>query len=137
MMANCPMNVPGTQISSAEAVNGETINFTTTGQVSELRRRVNASASMHNERHATLHGPMGDGMKEGGASMNGGVMGHDRAMDRIPPSKATVSELLQGASVTVTPNDPNDLQKLRSVVQMYVQQMQTNGCAMMGHASRE
>ena len=132
-MANCPMQVTGTQVSSAEAMNGQTITFTTSpDQVGELRRRVHAMASTHNEKHASLYGPMGAGMKDGGA-MSGGVMGRDKAMDKIPPSQATVSEVEQGASVTVTATDPNDLQKLRTAVQMHVQHMQKHECAMMGH----
>jgi alanine dehydrogenase len=126
------MNVPGTQVSAAEAVNGETITFTTPEQVMELRRRVHAMASMHNEKHAdgSSHGGM-----MGGGMMSGGMMGGDKAMDgmKMPPSRATVFDLELGASVTVIPVDPDDLQKLRSAVRMHVQHMQKNGCAMMEH----
>ncbi len=137
MMANCPMNVPGTQVSAAEAVNGVTITFTAPEQVVELRRRVHAMASMHNEKHAdgSSHGGMMGGGMMGGGMMSGGMMGGGKAMDgmKMPPSRATVVDLELGASVTVIPIHPDDLQKLRSAVRMHVQQMQENGCAMMEH----
>lgn len=136
MMANCPMNVPGTKVSAADSVNGETVTFTTSDQVTELRRRVHAMASMHNEKHAD--GATHEGMKGGGMMMGGGMMGSDKPMDgmKMPPSRATALDVESGASVTVIPNDPADLPKLRSAVRMHVEHMQKSGCKMMGHGHK-
>jgi hypothetical protein len=117
MMANCPMDVPGTEVSAAAAADGETVTFTTTDQVLELRRRVHAMAAMHDEKHAD--GSTHDGM------MGGGMM--------RPKSHATVFDLELGASITLAPDDPADLEKLRTAVRMHVRHMQKSGCAMMEH----
>lgn len=133
MMADCPMKVPGTKVSAADSVNGETVTFTTPDQVAELRRRVHAMASMHNEKHSD--GATHEGMKSGGMMMGGGMMGNEMPMEgmKMPPSRATALDVESGASVTLIPNDPADLQKLRSAVRMHVEHMQKSGCAMMGH----
>jgi hypothetical protein len=124
----CPMSVPGTQVATADAVNGETLTFTTTGPVAELRSRVHAMAEMHNQHHAaggTHGGMMGGGMMGG--------MGSGKAMGgMMPPSHATVVELENGAAMTLMPNAPADLEKLQSAVRMHAQRMQQNGCGMMG-----
>jgi len=129
MMAMCPMSVPGTQVSAADAVDGETLTFTTTDQVAELRSRVHAMAEMHNQHHAA--GGTHEGMMGGGT---GGMMGSGKAMSgtMMPPSHATVVDLENGASITLTPNAPADLQELQSAVRMHAQRMQQSGCGMMG-----
>jgi hypothetical protein len=131
MMAMCPMNVPGTQVSATDAANGETLTFTTTDQVAELRSRVHAMAEMRNKHHAAggMHESMRGGGTGSGKAMGGGMMGDGMMM---PPSNATVVDLDKGASITLTPNDPADLQKLQSAARMHAQKMQQNGCGMMG-----
>lgn len=126
MMAMCPMNVPGTQVTATDAANGETLTFTTTDQVAELRSRVHAMAEMHNKHHAAggMHESMMGGGTGSGNAMGGGMM--------MPPSRAAVVDLDKGASITLTPNDPADLQKLQSAARMHAQKMQENGCGMMG-----
>lgn len=57
MADKCPMAVPGTTVRSEEIEGGATMTFTTTGDVSELRRRVAQMAKMH-EQHATDGCPM-------------------------------------------------------------------------------
>jgi hypothetical protein len=140
MMSVCPMHDPGTEVSVSDAVNGETLTFTTRAlvgtPVGELRDRVRAMAKMHNQRHAAAaagEGTMGGGMTEGtgsGGAAEGGTMGDMM----IPPSHATVAELTNGASMTLTPNAPADLEKLQAAVRMHAQHMQQNGCRMMGQA---
>ena len=131
MMAMCPMNVPGTQVSAADVATGETLTFTTTDQVAELRSRVHAMAEMHNKHHAAggMHqGMMGRGTGSGKA-MGGGMMGEGMMM---PASRAMVVDLDKGASIMLTPDDPADLQKLQSAARMHAQKMQQSGCGMMG-----
>lgn len=114
MMAMCPMDVPGTRVSVADTADGETLTFTGADQAAELRSRVHAMAEMHNRHHA-------DGVREG---MMGGSM--------MPSSHATVADLDNGASITVTPDAPADLQKVQSAVRMHAERMEQSGCAMMG-----
>ena len=54
-VAECPMDVPGTQVSTASTTTGETLTFVTNtpAEVAELRRRVHAAAAMHNKNHAS------------------------------------------------------------------------------------
>jgi hypothetical protein len=128
MAGMCPMDVPGTQVSAADTVDGEALSFTTTSdQAAELQRRVHGMADMHNQHHAaggTADGATKEGMM-GGTGMGG--------MTMPPPSHAAVVDLPNGARVDVTPNDPADLQGLQSTVRMHAQQMQEHGCGMMQH----
>jgi hypothetical protein len=120
MMAMCPMDVPGTRVSAADTADGASLTFTGADQPAELQRRVHAMAEMHNRHHA---GGMHEGMMDDG--MKGGAM--------MPASHATVADLEGGASITLTPDAPADLQKVRSMVRMHAERMQQGGCAMMGH----
>ena len=48
MMQNCPMKVPGAELSVANVDNGITLTITTkSGDAADLRRRVEAMANMH------------------------------------------------------------------------------------------
>ena len=53
------MAVPGTEVSATDAVNGETLTFTTKGEVTELRSRVRDMAGIHNQNHAAGTTPEG------------------------------------------------------------------------------
>ncbi len=68
---SCPVAVPGTSVTVEDASAGAALVFVTTGDVTELRRRVSTMASMHNDHHGSM-GPLPDG-KEG----VGGHAGHD------------------------------------------------------------
>lgn len=68
---SCPVTVAGTSVSVEDTTNGASLVFVTTGDVAEVRRRVTAMASMHNEQHAAM-GPLPDGTDAGG-----GHAGHD------------------------------------------------------------
>lgn len=118
MMAMCPMTVPGTQVYAADTANGEALTFTTSpDQVAELRIRVHAMGNMHNQRHGGM----------GGGQAMGGMMG---SMIMPPPSRAWVDDVENGARISMTPNDPADLQKLQSAVRMHATHMQQHGCRM-------
>jgi hypothetical protein len=117
MKATCPMAVPGTEVSATDAVNGETITFTTRGEVTELRTRVREMAAIHNQHHAV--GKVPEGML-GGETMS--------------PSFATVIDVENGSSILLTPSHPADLQKLQADVRMRAHRMRLNGCGMMEQA---
>lgn len=125
MKAICPMEVPDTQVSAVDEVNGATLTFTAPAQVAELQRRVHAMATMHNQHHAggdTHQGQHSDGMMGGGNQMSGMMM---------PPSHATVFDLENGASIKLMPSNAADLPTLQAAARMHAQRMQQNGCEMM------
>jgi hypothetical protein len=111
MMANCPMSIPGAQVSSAAAEGGETLSFTSNEQVPELRSRVHSMVAFHNQRHPAdgSHGEM----------MGGGS---------IPPSYASVVDTEDGANVLLTPTVPADLIQLQASVRVRAHRMRLNGC---------
>lgn len=131
MKATCPMEIPGTQVSAVDEVNGATMTFTAPAQVAELQRRVHAMVKMHNQHHAG--GDTHEGMHMGGMMGGGHKMGGDQKMGgmMMPPSHATVFDLDNGASITLMPTNEADLQKLQSAVRMHTQRMQKSGCEMM------
>ena len=133
MMLASPMNVPGTTVSAADTANGETLVFTTTGDVAALRSRVRSMAAMHDQHHAA--GGTHDGMMGGG--MTGGMMGSGKGMDgrvMMPPSTATVTDVENGASIALTPVAPADLLQLQTAVRTHAKHMQQEGCGKMAHA---
>jgi hypothetical protein len=128
--AMCPMSVPGTHVSAGDAVNGETLTFTTTGQVAELRSRVREMAEMHNRHHAdsgAREGMLADGITGAGHAVSGATM---------PPSWATVMDVEGGASMVLAPSAPADLEQLRSAALMRAQRMEQDGCGMRDPARR-
>ena len=69
----CPMQVPGTTVTSADVEGGVALVFTTrTGDAAELRQRVRRMAEMHNHHHA-----------------GGGTMREARAPAPPGPSRST------------------------------------------------
>ena len=124
MKAMCPMEVPGTQVSAVDEVNGSTMTFTAQVQVAELQRRVHAMVKMHNQHHAS--GDTHDGKHMGG--MMGG--GH-KPGGMMPPSHATAFDLEHGASIKLMPNYAADLPTLQAAVRMHAQRMQQSGCEAM------
>jgi hypothetical protein len=118
------MSVPGTHVSAADAVNGEMLTFTTTGQVDDLRNRVRDMADMHNRHHAdrqAREGMLGEGVTG---------TGHAVAAATMPPSWATVMYVEGGASLVLAPSAPADLEKLQSAVRARAQRMEQGGCGM-------
>lgn len=140
MAGQCPMDIPGTQVSAADTQDGEAVTFTTSpDHEADLRSRVHAMAEMHNSHHqggGMDHGGMHRGMRRGGSggdtSTGSGAMEHMEMMP--PPSRASVQDVPGGARLIVTPNDPGDLERLQSVVRMHAQHMsETHACGMDEH----
>jgi hypothetical protein len=114
-MQNCPMKVPGAQVAASDTADGVALTFTTSsGDVAELRRRVETMAKMH----SMAPGP---GMHE-----------------QMIPFTAKVEEVPNGARVLLSPKDPAKLEEFRGSVEKHVENMNNGGCTMMqgmmGHA---
>jgi hypothetical protein len=78
MEANCPMKVPGTSKRAVDVDGGVALEFSTTGDVAEVRRRVARMAEMHNHGGpggGMMNGMMGGGMADGGTMQGHGMMG--------------------------------------------------------------
>jgi len=121
MMAMCPMGVADAQVSAVDEVDGTTLTFTTHHQVGELQRRVGEMAAMHNDRH------------HGGMVLEGAPQGRGHGMDdgTMRATHVSVTNLANGASVRVTPNDPADLLKVQASIRAHADKMQHHSCRMM------
>ena len=150
---SCPVDVPGTSVSVEDASTGAALVFVTTGDVSELRRRVNAMASMHNDHHGSM-GALPDGNDAGGGhaghdmsghaghggtghdagghaghDMSGGThAGHAGGMIGVH-SKAAASEVDGGAKISFVANSA-DVAKLQSELRMHAQHFSAGTCGM-------
>jgi len=108
MMQNCPMRVPGTDLSVTDTENGIILSITTkTGDVAELRRRVENMAKMHSASSTT--------------AMHGNTM----------PFFVKYEEIDYGARLTLTPKDPAQLDAFRTTVRQHAEQMKKGECSMM------
>lgn len=102
----CPMQVPGTTVASEDVDGGVALAFTTSsGDVSELQRRVTHMAEMHNQRHAA-----------------GGMM---------PAATASAENVDGGARIVLRPSDPAQLDALREHARTHAEQMSHGACPMM------
>jgi len=151
MAGMCPMAVEGTTARAEDVEGGAAMVFTTTGDVSELRRRVARMAEMHNRHHGEGHGhgmgmhgaqdgsrghqhggaqegdePRQGGGMQGGMGMTGGGM-------MPPPSTARSEEVEGGARLVLTPRDPAELARLREHVGQHSEMMASGRCPMMSN----
>ena len=144
-MGACPMAVPGTEVIASDTAAGEALTFkTASGDVAELRRRVHAMAEGHDHAAADMEhghggmghgaGMMGHGMMQGGSAGGGQGAGGGHGMHEVamPPSRTAVEDVEGGARIVVAPDDPADLERLRSAVRTRAQHMQQHGCQMTG-----
>src|SRR5207249_2976369 len=107
MMQNCPMKVPGTDLSVTDAENGIVLTITPkSGEVAELRRRIGSMAKMHS------------------AVSNGGMHGY------MMPFSIKYEEVPSGARLTPTPKDPAQLDAFRTKVRQHAEQMKKGECSM-------
>src|SRR5262245_13165270 len=105
MMQNCPMQVPGAEVSIQDTNDGIALTITTSsGDVAELRRRVESMAKMHS---------------------NDGMYGN------MMPFSVTSEEIQNGARLTLKPKDPAKLAEFRSTVRQHAEQMKKHDCSMM------
>lgn len=112
MMQSCPMTIEGASVGISDSVDGVHVAIMTkTGDVAELRHRIEAMAKMH--------GDMPNG------SMPNMMSG------KIVPFTVKYEEVQDGARLTFTPKDPAQLSELRTQVRAFAEKMKTNDCSMM------
>jgi hypothetical protein len=122
MAATCPMAVAGTSARAEDVDGGAAIAFTTTGDVTELRRRVAHMAEMHARHHGEGHGPMM------GNDSKMGTMGHGMMM---AAAQARSEDIEAGARIVLTPNEPAELARLREHTRQHAEKMASGQCPMM------
>lgn len=148
---SCPVAVPGTSVTVEDASAGAALVFVTTGDVTELRRRVSTMASMHNDHHGSM-GALPGG-KEGGHAGHGmgghaghymsgqgssGHAGHDMSGSKHAGhaggmigvhTKAEASDVEGGAKITFVANGA-DVAKLQSELRIHAQHFSAGTCEM-------
>lgn len=103
----CPLQIPGTTVTSADVEGGVALAFTTlTGDAAELRRRVQRMTETHHQHHT------------------GGVMGMG------PPSTASSEDIEGGARLILKPQDPAQLEALRQHARSHAARMAEGECPM-------
>ena len=109
MMQDCPMSVEGTTLNVTDTRDGVALTFTTkSGDVGELRRKVEKMAKMHDAKSSSM--PMMSGMIS---------------------ASAKYEEVPDGARLTLIPKKAAELQQLRAQVRDHAEQMNKGGCRMM------
>ena len=147
---SCPVEVPGTSVTVEDTDQGAALVFVTTGDLTEVRRRVAAMAKMHNDHHGAM-GPLPDGTDAGGGHAGhdghtghdmgghaghamgsghdmGAHAGHAGGMIGVH-SKATASDLESGAKLVFVAG-ATDVAKLQSELRMHAKHLATGTCAM-------
>ena len=108
MMQNCPMKVSGSDLSVTDVEKGIALTITTqSGDVSDLRRRIENMAKMHS------------------ASSNEGMHGN------MVPFSVKYEEVPNGARLTLTPTGVGKLEEFRSKVRQHAEEMKKGNCSMM------
>ena len=103
----CPMQVPGTTVTSSNFEGGVALAFTTqSDEVAELRERVQRLTETHHSHHS------------------GAVMG------MAPPSTAASEEIENGARLVFKPQDPTQLEALREHARTHAARMAEGDCPM-------
>lgn len=152
--SSCPIDVPGTSVTVEDAPNGAALVFVTTGDVAEVRRRVNEMASMHNDHHGSMR-PLPNGKDAGGGHAGHDMSGHaghdmtghaDHEMTAHAGhdmskhaghaggmigvhSKAAASEIEGGAKIMFVAGAA-DVAKLQGELRMHAQHLAAGTCGM-------
>ncbi|MFP4597234.1 MAG: hypothetical protein ACOC9J_03415 [Persicimonas sp.] len=149
MMARCPVAVEGTEVMAEPTEQGAAMHFTTTGDVDELRSRVQWMADHHNQmmggedagemprgmqqrrkrmqrgEHGRMHGQkMKKGKRRGMKRGSGGMM-------RMPEAEARYEEAEDGARLVFTAEDPDDATQVQQHITQHVERVQEGTCPMM------
>jgi hypothetical protein len=119
----CPMEVPGAKVAIAEVKGQAALDFTTNGDVIDLRRRVRAFGASQNVGAIApnANAGAGDTQGSGGREMQGAVA-HVQA-------KATFEDLPNGVRVIFTPVDEGQVEVLRSQLATQVAQLNQGDCS--------
>ena len=140
MAGMCPMQVEGTTRNVVKLDNAVAMDFTTTGDVDEVRSRVAKMATKHNKMHADGKSmkkgkgkTKGKGKMKGKEKMDGkGKMAgkHKERMKMMDGVSAKASDIDGGARLTLTPEDP---EKADQIFKMMKEHAGNKGqCPMMG-----
>ena len=128
MAGMCPMQVEGTTRNVVKLDDAVAMDFTTTGDVDEVRSRVAKMATKHNKMHVD-----GKSMKKGKGKTKGkGKMKgkHKERMKMMDGVSAEASDIDDGARLTLTPEDP---EKADKIFKMMKEHAGNKGqCPMMG-----
>jgi hypothetical protein len=117
----CPVKIPGAEMAVADVDGGVAISYTTrTGDVAELRRRVQAMAARHQD-PATARHDMGHPSRP----MHGGMAGTPTANVQV-----TAEEIEGGARLILRASDPTRLEELRRHVRAHAERMTAESCPM-------
>lgn len=109
MMQSCAMSLQGVDLQISDTSDGiRVVTTTKSGDVAELRRRVEAMAKMHSD---PSKGPM----------MQGKMMAFTVKYD----------EVSKGARLTLTPKDHAQLSEFRTEVRKHAELMKKGDCSMM------
>ncbi len=140
MMQMCPMEVEGTTRQVVKLDDGVALDFTTTGDVEELRNRVQNMAQKHGEMHG--EGGMMHGKGHGEGDMMGGEM-HAKMTDEQRQMRQQMRQMMAGATVgteqitdgmrmTFTPKDAAQTDELFQMMDEHSEMMGEQGqCPMM------
>jgi hypothetical protein len=105
MMQNCPMKVPGADVSVADTSDGIALTITTkSGDVADLRRRTENMARMHSN-----------------GAMHSNMTAFSVQSEEVPG----------GTRLVLTPKDPAKLEEFRNMVRQHAEQMKKHECSMM------
>ncbi len=152
---SCPVAVAGTSVTVEDTDSGAALVFVTTGDATEVRRRVEAMAKMHNDHHGAMgalpdgggaqghdmaghagHDMSGKGSVSGHAGHGGGDpgagahAGHAGGMITVH-SKASVEDGTGAAKLVLTAA-PADVARLQTELRAHAKHLATGSCAM-GH----
>ena len=117
----CPMEVPGAKVAVAEVKGEAALDFTTNGDVIDLRKRVRAFGASQSVGAIAPQGASGDTQGSGGREMQGAVA-HVAA-------KATFQDLPNGVRVIFTPLDQGQVDALRTQIAHEVAQLNQGDCS--------
>ena len=124
LRAGCPMSVQGADVSVTDTKDGVALSFTTaTGDVADLRTRVQHMAQMY-EMH---HGQAGMMWHH----MGGEGMGHMTGRGPMPAARTTMTDTDSGAQLELRPTDPSQLDALREHVRWHQERMHSGECWML------
>jgi hypothetical protein len=118
----CPVQVPATTVTVVNAKGAVVMYFTTTkANLEELRRRVSLLAR--------LGTPPAGAEARPAATPTPGPPWVYGAQPELVPLHATAQEVSDGAALTLTPLDPDDLEQLRAYARNHAERMRLGRCA--------
>ncbi len=146
LRADCPMVVQGADVTVADTEGGAALTSTTdTGDVADLRTRVQHMAqmyAMHHGQTGMMWHPMGgEGMGHGGPDMGGEGMGGEgmggegmepmAGRGPMPTTSTTMTDTDLGARLELRPTDPSQLDALREHVRRHQERLHSGECWML------